>query len=291
MSHLTKLRCKANISAPSSRKRIVSYTYGALSKVKTRGVLLTLLALALTSFGAASAQTAPAAPIRYALLSAVGDQLTVVYAKMQTGSRIDRNEREAAALPDNVLDRMVLRNLDAALKRAAPTAEVAALAAANQSLFTVQREVFAGQQPVDAPVRAFAAALPAGGADRLLLVLKHRSEARIPVNNGTIGAGRLEGVGFYVDRVTVLKSPTTGYEGTGFIAPFAFVRLVLADAEGRVLAERRLEAAASYSMGDAPNALQPWEVLDAGAKVDALDRLLKREIERTLPSLLAAAPK
>ena len=251
--------------------------------------LLALLGM-LASVGVASAQS-DRTPLRYALMSAVGDQLTVVYARSQTGSRLDKNDREIAAMPDNALDRMVLRSLDGAFRKNAQAAEVAALAAANPSLFKVQREALAGQKPDDATVRAFAAALPPGGADRLLLVLKHRAEAKIPVNNGSIGAGRLEGVGFYVDRVTVLKSIGSRNEGTGFLAPFAYVRLVLADANGNILAERPLEAAASFGIGDAPGAIQPWEVLDANTKATVLDNLLRAEIERALPGLLAAAKR
>jgi len=36
-------------------------------------------------------------------------------------------------------------------------------------------------------------------------------------------------------------------------------------------------------------ALLPWEVLSASAKVEVLDRLLRREIEKALPKLLAEA--
>ncbi len=247
-----------------------------------RTTLQVLCCAVLVSVGSAQAQT----PVRYAVVSAIGDQLTVVHAKLQTGSRLDRNYRDVAALPDNTLDRMVLRNVDAVVKRTGG-AEVAALAAANKSLFTAQQDALTGKQSSDAAVKAFAAALPPGGADRLLLVLKHRADARIRVRDGTLGLGRLEGVGFYVDGETILKSATTGYVGKGFLAPFAYVRLVLADAEGRVIAERHVEAANSFSIGDAPDALQPWEVLNADAKVAVLDQLLKIEIEKALPGLLA----
>jgi hypothetical protein len=245
------------------------------------------LAVALMSLGPVAAQSTP--PLRYALLSTVGDQMTVVYARTQTGSRLDRNDRESANLPDRALDRLVLRHLDSALKQTLPEAEVAALAAANESLLRTQREALMGRRPADAPVRAFADALPAGGADRLLLVLKHRAEARIPIDNGTIGLGRLEGVGFYVDRVTTLRAGMSGNMSPGFLAPFAYVRLVLADARGHVLAEREIAAAESHAMGDARNGLGPWDMMDPATKVDTLERLLQREIERELPRLLAAA--
>ena len=254
-----------------------------------RLALATLVSAALLSAGSVAAQ-APA-PVRYALLSAVGDQMTVVHARTQTGSRLDRNDREQVALPERALDRLVLKHLDGALNRATPSAEVAVMTAASGRLLDVQREMLSRHGPSSRMAKAFADVLPPGGADRLLLVVKHRSEAAIPVTGGSIGAGRLEGVGFYVDLVTTLRSTDTGHVGTGFLAPFGYVHLILADASGRVLAERQLEAAESFNMADARTGHQPWDMMDAAAKVSAVDRLLQREIEREVPRLLAAAAK
>jgi hypothetical protein len=250
--------------------------------MRRRLLLLVSAALACLTLQPAAAQ----APLRYALLSAVGDQMTVVFARTQTGSRLDRNDREIGALPDKSLDTLVLKHLDSALHRTLKTAETAALAAANASLLAVQRDTLAGKRAPDAPVRAFADVLPEGGTDRLLMVLKHRAEARIPVAEGTIGLGRLEGVGFYVDRVTLLRSGRSGYTVPGFLAPFAYVRLVLADAQGRVIAEREIEAAQTFGMGDTPEALHPWDMMDSSGKMAALDRLLRAAIDRELPALL-----
>lgn len=254
--------------------------------MKRRRVLAALFAATVAS--GAAAQQAPA-PQRYAVLSAVGDQMTVVRARTQTGSRLDRNDHEVAALPDSALDRLVLKHVDGTLKRAVPSAEVAALAVASGRLLDVQRQALARNRPSGEMARAFADVLPAGGTDRLLLVIKHRAEASIPVAGGNIGLGRLEGTGFYVDRVTLLRSPDTGLIGTGFLAPFAYVRLVLADASGRVLAERIIEAAESFHMSDARAGLQPWDMMTPSEKVAALDRLLQRHIESELPRLFAAA--
>jgi hypothetical protein len=254
--------------------------------MKRRHVFTALLAVAVAS--GATAQPS-AALQRYAVLSAVGDQITVVQARTQTGSRLDRNDHEVGALKDRTLDRLVLKHVDGALKRSAPSADVAALTIASGRLLDVQRQALIRNRPSEEMARAFADVLPAGGADRLLLVIKHRAEASIPVTGGTIGFGILEGAGFYVDRVTVLRSQDTGYIGTGFLAPFAYVRLVLADAAGRVLAERVIEAAESFPMSDARAGLQPWDMMTPDEKVAALDRLLQRQIETELPRLFAAA--
>lgn len=250
-----------------------------------RRCLLSAVFAMLVFSGPASAQ-APASP-RYALMSAVGDHMTVVHARMQTGSRLDRNEHERVALPERALDRMALKHLDAALKRATPQAEVAVLTAASGRLLDLQRDALAARRPSEALAKAFADVLPKGGADRLLLIIKHRGEASIPVIDGRIGLGRLEGVGFYVDPVARLRSPTTGYIGTGFLAPFAYVRLVLADASGRVLAEREIEAAESHTIADARGALDAWNVMSAQQKIEAVDRLLQRHIDSEVPKLLA----
>jgi len=253
--------------------------------MKRRQVLAALFTAAVAS--GAAAQPSPA-PQRYAVLSAVGDQMTVVRARTQTGSRLDRNDQEAAVLTDRALDRLVLKHVDGALKRSVPSADVAALTIASGRLLDVQRQALSRNRPSDEMARAFADVLPAGGADRLLLVIKHRAEASIPVSGGSIGFGTLEGAGFYVDRVTLLRSPDTGFIGTGFLAPFAYVRLVLADASGRVLAERIIEAAESFHMADSRTGLQPWDMMTPEDKVAALDRLLQRQIESELPLLFAA---
>lgn len=225
---------------------------------------------------------------RYAVMSAVGDQLIVVHARSQTGSRLDQNERNTAPMPDNSIDRMVLKHVDAALRRQGRSVETAALAAGNAPMFAIQRETLGGQQPTDAPVKRFAAALPDGGADRLLLVLKSRGDVRIPVTDGTIGLGKLEGLGFYVDSVTNVRSGTSGYQANGFIAPYAYLRVVLADASGKVIAEQALNLASTYPLADAQHAAKAWEVLDATAKYDALDRLLSRELDRVVHAMVTA---
>ena len=233
-----------------------------------RRQLLPALFAALLLCGSAAAQTN--VPLRYALLSAVGDQMTVVYARSTVGSRLDRNERESVSTPDRALDRLVLKRLDTALSSAAPAAQVAAFTAASAPILNLQRETLVGRQPPEAIAKAFAQALPVGGADRLLILQKHRAEASIPTDDGAIGQGRLEGVGFYVDRRTAVRSAKSGYSEGGFLAPFAYVRLVVADASGRVLAHRDIEAAETYAMGDTNAGLQPWDMLDSAAKVDAL---------------------
>ena len=73
----------------------------------------TALALLLVLLSAA-VQAEP----RYALLSLLSDRLTVVNRDMATGSNIDRNVRDAVAIPGNLLDKTMVLAMDDALRAA-----------------------------------------------------------------------------------------------------------------------------------------------------------------------------
>ena len=63
----------------------------------------------------------------YAVLSLVGDQLTVVRFEIATGSRLDKNPRRLVDLPDRSLDRTMIFAVEDAIKRADPGAKVVLL--------------------------------------------------------------------------------------------------------------------------------------------------------------------
>ena len=58
-----------------------------------------------------------------ALASALGGQMSVVYGKETVGSSLDPYTRQTLAIPDNSLDRIVLRGLDRTVERSFPDSE------------------------------------------------------------------------------------------------------------------------------------------------------------------------
>ena len=84
-----------------------------------------LLALAASAHGQASSVTtlvsdgAPA-PRTYALIAAFGGHLTFVQGRAETGSNIEAYRRKGLAVPDNGLNKVILRALDAAVAQQAP---------------------------------------------------------------------------------------------------------------------------------------------------------------------------
>ena len=73
----------------------------------------------------------------------------------------------------------------------------------------------------------------------LVVIAKSRGETRLQFRNERIGQGKLFGIGFYFDRYTVVEQDDTGYEGQGFLAPYAYLSLILVDLKsGTVLRTR-----------------------------------------------------
>jgi hypothetical protein len=55
---------------------------------------------------------------------------------------------------------------------------------------------------------------------------------------------------------------------------------------GEIVRDRLVHAMASHLPAGRPGVVHPWDVLNAEQKVDALKRLLERELERAVPTLL-----
>ena len=81
--------------------------------------VLPILGLCLISLaaGGAHADVQPEAkPKTYALLAAVGGQFSFVHGQQQIGSHLSRFRHSSIAVPDNVLNRLVLGSLDVAVR-------------------------------------------------------------------------------------------------------------------------------------------------------------------------------
>ncbi len=231
------------------------------------------------------APAALAGETRYAVLSLIGDQLLVVEREMATGSRLDRNKRTFIAIAGHAVDREALFAVEDALKRHDGAARVVLLAARAPELFTAQARVLDAGGDLAALLPAVMRALAGSDATHLVLVTKYRYQAQLRVRSGYIGAGFLEGVGFYLDPSTRLEDPATGEVSEGFVAPFAYFRLALIDlATGRVVRDEAIRASATASRQDA---LTPWQSLSAEQKERMLASLIRGEIARVMPALLA----
>ena len=181
----------------------------------------------------------------YSVLSLVADRITLVFARPGTGSHVDQHLREVYALPDDSLDIVAVQAAEAALKRIDAQSSIELYSTRDPKLYTLQDAQADGDHTTPAVVNSLNALLAQSKATHLILITKHRADASFPIATGTVGAGRVSGIGFYVDGAQRLINVDTGHTGLGFVSPYAYLKLELIDvspaqnpAAGRVHAVR-----------------------------------------------------
>ena len=183
-----------------------------MKTLKIAGAMACLLLASATSVSAAAAS-------KYAVLSLIGDSMTVVTYAAAVGSRLDRNVREAVPLKNPVFDRAAARAVEQALQKVDPQNTATLLAASAPNLFADQRKLFEGSRL--ALGDDLSTSLRASGNSYIVVLTKHRAQARLGTG-WTAGSGFLEGIGFYIDPDLSLEAHQTGTEAaSGFLAPYA----------------------------------------------------------------------
>lgn len=238
---------------------------------------------------AAWAQTGDAATERYAVLSLIGDKLTMVGYRTPLGSNIDQNDRRIMPISSPVFDNAALLGVDDAIKRLQPKAATTLLSSRDPKLFALQENSL--EQPADAAdaVGAIKALLQQSKATRLILLSPYRAEARFQMRENLVGSGRVGGLGFYLDRVMRVTLVDSGERGTGYMAPYAFFAVSLIDATTLKTLRRKLITESEVVPTSASKAATvPWETLSDVQKVEALQRLIRRGVDSAIPELLAS---
>lgn len=251
------------------------------SNRRVMGALLLALGSWVTSARAADA------PV-YAVLSLVGDSLGIVVSEPRTGSHLDRNRRETPVpVTGDVFDSAVVLATAQAAAQRVPGAQFSALNTRSPSLFKDQHERFPIIGNTLAWPVAIGEALSAQGATHLILVTKHRAATRIEFLDADTGSGSLEGLGFFVDGTLKVRDADRKTEGTGFVAPYVYVRLALVEvASGQVLRTQAVTAASPVPSTRRDAAVgNPWEALSPVEKVNAIRSLIAREMARAVPLL------
>ncbi len=242
---------------------------------------------AATPSAVAAPAAAPATPAVYGVLSLIGDKLTIIVAQPQIGSNLDPNRRRMVPIEEAVFDSIALRATVEAVRATRPAAELAAINTRSPVLFEKQRDLFIENSDVLSVPAAIMEALQAQQATHLILIAKHRDETKIQLANIADGAGRLEGLGFFLDGSTETRNVETGQVGRGYISPFAYFRVTLIELPSRkIISRRNITASMPFTSGRAPAGDDPWTALTPTEKVQAIEVLIKREIARVLPSML-----
>ncbi len=254
---------------------------------RSRSATVALAAAALLSF---ACNARAAGPDSYAVVAMVGDELSIVGHEPVTGTSVDRNDQTHLANPDDHFDREAARVAGDAIRKAVSGAQ-------SQSLTIPAIPAFAKGEEPSASAPSFAVLLDAVKAglkqpdtQYLLLVSKYRGEAALRTRTGTIGSGYLTGLGFYIDTTKHMKSSRTGERGSGFIAPYAYIRVTLIDLRtGTVVRTESVKQSTTVANVGSDATLDPWNALDADQKVRLLDNILRRAVLETVPKVVAPA--
>lgn len=244
-----------------------------------RFILAALLVAAVGSAGAANEDRS------YAILSLLGDGLSIVVREVSTGSRIDRNPRTFVKLETPQLDRAALFVADDAIKRALPGARTVLLEVRDPAVYAAQtRALDEGGDALRRVLPALGPTLAQSKATHLVLFTKWRHEAMLQLPDGHAGSGQIEGLGFYIDRAMRLVNREASEPYLGFLSAFAYFRVSLVEVgTGKVLGEESVFASeTSLSV----SGVHPWDTMTSQQKVGALQSLVRREAERVMPALL-----
>ena len=224
---------------------------------------------------------------RYAVLSLVGDALLVVQREMTTGTRVDRNTHTRVEMQGPALDNIVVGAVDREIVRAEPRTTPVLLAARRAEFFAIQSRALDEGTGIQKVVEALRDVVAPTKATHLVLVTKHRAQAKLALVDGKVGSGLLEGLGFYIDPGMIVTNRETGIRTEGFIAPYAYFVVSLVELpSGRVLGRSVVTETASASAVN-QSSFTPWATLTADQKVGMLDGLIKAGVQRAVPEVLA----
>lgn len=244
-----------------------------------------LVALCAAAAGAGATRAAEAR--RYAVISLLGDQITLVYAAAVTGSNLDRNRRRELPDATGSLDRAALAATGRAIESAQPGSQVHLLAVPPSATHQ-QGERFVESNEIALPDN-LVTALDKAAASHVVLLTKLRAPAHIELADSAVGVGHLQGLGYYVDRNIGIRTVEAGNTGEGMLVAYAYLQLTLADAQtGQVLRRQLVRATQVYPVAAKPEISDPWDMLGARQKAEHLRRLLEKQLAREIPVLVAS---
>lgn len=252
-------------------------------KVRSR---ILLAALSAMLFNVAQAQVAPRS---YAVMSLVGDAISVYGVRPSVGSRTDAETRTVLPISEPVFDTAALVAADAAIKAFQPSAKVVLMMTQDPGLYQAQNAMFEAPQANLDNRLYLIGLLKERAVTHLLLITRERANARFPLAYGYAGKGTLEGLGFYLDETLEFSNTKTSDRSSGMLGPFAYVRVRLLDAATLALV-RETKATRSLILAQpsaTPSAMALWTSLPAPKKIAYIEDLLGAAMHEAIPGVLA----
>ena len=224
----------------------------------------------------------------FLILPLIGDRITIVGQQQQTGSRIDQNKTTVVQIKEPGFDNAALIAADKAIHKARPNATTSMLRSRDPKVYAL-RDSWLSTDAVDVKeLLSLVTSLADSPADaHLVLITPYRSEPMLRTDRDYRGSGMVAGLGFYIDAITPMKNDA-GESGVGFLGLFANFQIAVIDLSSKAVeARERVVAGTTFAAAGAKDG-NPWNALPAARKESELIGLMSREIESTLPRMLAA---
>jgi hypothetical protein len=220
------------------------------------------------------------------ILSLIGDHLTLVRQRGQTGSHIDVNEYEVMPVASSGLDDFAVRTADAIVARVRPNAGSVTIRADSSVLKITESWLDADVSGVAEVLSDIKKQLPPLPDAHLLLIAPYRDEPHLLTGSDARGSGKVGGLGFYYDYNTYFQNLSAS---RGYLGVFANYQLILVNLQTNVVeAHERVALGSTHPAAYAPDR-QVWNALTPAQKTKALESLLRKGISEVLPKMLSPA--
>lgn len=243
----------------------------------------------LLSFSLALSAHADPVPRSYAVMSLVGNEISLVAFKPETGSRLADDNRNVQPVKDAVFDTAAIQAANNMIKQVEPGAQTVLMLTQDQGLYKAQNDMFDAAGANKDNRDFLLSLLKNRPVTHLVLITKHRGEAQFKLVESYVGKGRVEGLGFYIDDTLTTINQKTLNSSRGVLAPFVYVKLRLIDAKTlEVLAEKYVKESTVVGNASATaNGQQTWNILTGAEKISYIEHLLGSAMAETVPRLLA----
>jgi len=144
----------------------------------------------------------------YAVISLIGDKISIVGHQSTTGSNMDRNRQGSIAVDGRALDNMAVLAAINAIKRLDARAATVALTSSNATLYELQNELFEPQDRSVALLAALKELVHSQNATHLVLIIKHEAMRCYDCKRSTQAAASSKASGFTWMQTSAPRGPT-----------------------------------------------------------------------------------
>lgn len=223
---------------------------------------------------------------RVAVVSALGDSITVAQSEPTTGSHLKgRRVDDVFRVPEGVFDVHALGVMQKGLSGA--NVLVIPLKLKSASVLGDADRLTDGDRWIGSDM--LNQALTELKATHLVLLRPLRAPAQVQLAQITMGQGHLRGLGFYLDRNTTVRTQSEAIAARrGFLAPFVYAELSMVDmAQRAVTASSPIRFAEAMTTNSEAGAGDAWDLLSTQQKIETLRAILQEQIARQLPVITA----